>query len=87
MNEPKLRLVNIKRSRPGLLGYDMDMIVRKFPQAIERMEQMIEENFRSDFFVPASEIDREQEERMQTLLTATHTIRPQIHPPPDSPFA
>ena len=40
VNEPKLRLVDIKRSAPGLLAYDLDMIARKFPQALERMEQM-----------------------------------------------
>jgi hypothetical protein len=87
VNEPKLRLVNVKRSTPGFLGYDMDLLVQKFPQAIERMEQMIEENFQSDFFVPASEIDREQEKRIQTLLTATRSNLPQLVPPPDSPFA
>jgi hypothetical protein len=87
VNDPKMRLVNIKRSAPGLLQYDIDLIARKFPQAIDRMEQMIEENFRSDFFVPASEIDREQEERLKTLLTATHSAPAQSPPPPDSPFA
>ena len=87
VNEPKLRLVNVKRCTPGFLRYDIDLLVRKFPQAIERMEQMIEENFRSDFFVPASEIDREQEERIQTLLTTNRSALPQILPPPDSPFA
>lgn len=86
VNEPKLRLVNIKRSAPGLLGYDLDIIARRFPQAIDRMEQMIEENFRSDFFVPASEIDREQEERLKTILTTSPSHLPPVVPPPDSPF-
>ena len=87
VNEPKLRLVNVKRAAPGLLGHDLDTLARKFPQAIERMEQMIEENFRSDFFVPASEIDREQEERLKTILASAGSLPRPAPPPTEIPFA
>jgi hypothetical protein len=88
VNEPQMRLVNIKRSAPGLLGYDLHTIARKFPQAIERMEKMVEENFHSEFFVSASDIDKEQEDRLEALLTNRHR-RPPISSagqPTDSPF-
>jgi hypothetical protein len=88
VNEPQMRVVNIKRSAPGLLGYDLHTIARKFPQAIDRMEKMVEENFHSEFFVSASDIDKEQEDRLQALLM--NGRRPPqpgaAGQPPDSPF-
>jgi hypothetical protein len=87
VNEPKMRLVNVKRSAPGILGHDIDTLARKFPQAIERMEQLIEENFRSDFFVPAAEIDREQEERLKTILASGRPFPDATPPSSDVPFS
>lgn len=86
VNEPKLRLVNIRRAAPGFLSFDMDTLVRKFPQAIERMEELVEQNFKSDFFVPAAEVDREQEQRLELLLNGNHSPLPDAPPPSDSPF-
>jgi hypothetical protein len=86
VNEPKLRLVNIRRSAPGFLSFDMDTLVRKFPEAIQRMENLVEQNFKSDFFVPAAEVDREQQQRLEQLVKATHSVPPQHQPVADSPF-
>ncbi|HUY89225.1 MAG TPA: type IV secretion system DNA-binding domain-containing protein [Pirellulales bacterium] len=68
VNDPKLHLVDVKRSVPGFLQYDMHMIARKFPAALEVMDRLIEENFKSDYFVPAAEIDRETKLRLQNVL-------------------
>lgn len=68
VNDPKLYRVNVKRSAPGFLNYDMQTLARKLPRVLERMDQMIEENFRSDFFVSADTVDREIEQRVQGLL-------------------
>jgi hypothetical protein len=87
VNEPQLRLVNIRRSAPGFLNFDMDTLVRKFPQAIERMESLVEQNFKSDFFVPAADVDREQEQRLQRLVKANCSIPPVNQSAADSPFA
>lgn len=68
VNDPRLYLVDVKRSAPGFLQYDMHTIARKFPAALEAMDRLIEENFQSDFFVPAARVDAEAEERLQRLL-------------------
>jgi hypothetical protein len=86
VNEPKLRLVNIKRNAPGFLALDFDTLARKLPQVLDRMHQMIEENFRSDFFVPAGEIDREQDERLKAILASAHS-RPELLTALDTPFS
>jgi len=58
----------VKRSAPGFLQYDMHTIARKFPRAVEAMDRLIEENFQSDFFVPASHVDAEAEARIERVL-------------------
>ncbi len=68
VNDPKLYTVDIKRSAPGFLQYDMHTIARKFPRAVEDMDRLIEENFQSDFFVPASHVDAEAETRIERVL-------------------
>ncbi len=68
VNDPALHRVKVKRSTPGYLTYDLQTLARRFPEAIERMERLMEENFRSDFFVPAATIDREIDERLLRVL-------------------
>ena len=68
VNDNALHQVDVKRSAPGFLQYDMQTIAREFPWAIEAMDQLIEENFQSDFFVPASRVDAEAEQRIQEVL-------------------
>jgi hypothetical protein len=68
VNDPKLYRVNVKRSTPGYLGYDMQTIARKLPGMLERMDRLIEENFQSEFFVPAHAVDREIEQRVEAVL-------------------
>src|SRR5205085_12337234 len=74
VDDPKLHLVNVKRSAPGFLDFDTQTLARKMPQVLEQMDRMIEENFHSDFFVPAAEVDRECERRLQEVLRPKITI-------------
>lgn len=76
VNDPALHLVNVKRSAPGFLNYDMQTIARKFPHAIEAMDRLIEENFQSDFFVPASRVDQETQERLENVIHKRVVIPP-----------
>lgn len=71
VNEPHLRLVKVKRSAPGFLGFDTHTLVRRYPEVYEHMDALIEKNFESDFFVSANEVDREVEERLKRLLKPT----------------
>lgn len=80
VNDRQLHLVDVKRSAPGFLQYDMHTIARKFPAALEAMDRLIDENFQSDFFVPASRVDAEADERIHRVLrergvaTATSSV-------------
>lgn len=92
VNDPNLYRVSVKRSAPGFLGYDMQTLSRKLPQVLERMDRMIEENFQSEFFVPAATVDREIEQRVQALLQGPPVsvlLPPEPAPEPEkiSPFA
>ena len=75
VNDPTLHHVRVERSAPGVLGLDLSELTRRFPQAIERVEQFIEENFRSEFFVSPQVIERETEERMQAVLRPKNASR------------
>jgi hypothetical protein len=68
VNDDQLRMVNIKRSTPGHLGFEPHEIAETFPEVLEEMDTMVENNFASDFFVPASTIDRETENRLRRLI-------------------
>lgn len=76
VNDAKLYTVDVKRSAPGFLQFDMHTIARKFPRAVEAMDRLVEENFQSDFFVPASRVDAEAEQRMQRVLTGQVELTP-----------
>jgi hypothetical protein len=92
VNDPRLYLVDVKRSAPGFLQYDMHTIARKFPAALEAMDRLIEENFQSDFFVPASRVDAEADDRIRRLLRARAVAEPSVdagvrhQSPGDSPL-
>ncbi|MDB5392211.1 MAG: hypothetical protein JWM11_7857 [Planctomycetaceae bacterium] len=76
VNNPKLHVVDVKRSAPGFLQYDMQTIAQNFPWTLEAMDRMIEENFQSDFFVPASRVDVEIAERLDRVLQSHTRIGP-----------
>ena len=70
VNDQRLYRVNVKRSAPGVLAYDLQTIARKFPELLERMDRLVEENFQSDFFSTADEVDREIDSRMHSVLNS-----------------
>src|SRR5207247_2204329 len=74
VDDPTLHPLKVKRSAPGHLNFDLQTIARKFPEALERMDEMIEQNFKSDFFALAEDIDRESEQRLQEVLRPTIRI-------------
>jgi hypothetical protein len=85
VNDPKLYTVDVKRSAPGFLQYDLQTIARKFPQQLDAMDRLIEENFQSDFFVPASRVDQEATERMERVLKERLSIRSKGNTAPENP--
>jgi hypothetical protein len=63
----------------------MQTIARRFPAEFERLQRMLEKNFQSEFFVPASVVDREIDRRIEDLLHPKILIPPTLGPPSQSP--
>lgn len=74
VDEPKLHEVAVERSAVGYLSWDAEMLHKKLPHVIEQVEALKEENFRSDLFVAPEVIDRETQDRLQTVLRPVSTF-------------
>lgn len=74
VDEPAIRLVNVKRSAVGYLQLDAGTLARQMPQVIDQMNQLVENNFAAPEFVSAVEVDREAEHRLESLLRPTTTM-------------
>jgi hypothetical protein len=75
VDDPRLHEIMVKRSTPGHLAWDMETLLREFPEALEETDRLVEENFRSDFFVSPEVIDQEVRERLHALLQPKLTIQ------------
>lgn len=90
VDDNRVRHVQVKRSSVGYLRHDIATIAQHFPQLIDNMERLIEQNFASDLFVPAANIDRDAEERLRLVLNPPVTLQAKTsdaESPPDPPFA
>ena len=67
--------VDVKRDAPGHLGFGMKVLREQFPEALEAVERLKEENFRSDLFVSPAVIDAETERRLEAVLRPAITIQ------------
>jgi hypothetical protein len=68
VDHPQLFDVDVKRSAPGYLAWDVAKIARELPEAIDDVNRLIEENFRSDVFASPSVIEAETEERLRSVI-------------------
>jgi TraM recognition site of TraD and TraG len=68
VDSPELHHVAIKKSTPGFLNWDMEQIVREFPEALEDVDRLVEENFKSEVFVPPAVIDSEIKKRVEMIM-------------------
>jgi hypothetical protein len=74
VNDPNLYEVNVKRSAPGYLSWDVETLTRELPEVLEGMDRLVEQNFESEVFVTPEVIDRETEQRLQAVLRPKLTI-------------
>jgi len=79
--------VQVQRSTPGYLAWDPVTLRQEFPEALEKKDCLIEENFRSDFFVSPEVIDRETHERLESVLGSKINLTGTKDPQPGSPGA
>ncbi len=68
VNDPKLYRLAVKRSAPGHLKWSDSRLMRDYPAALERLDQLVEANFQQDLFVTPKLIDQESEARLQSVL-------------------
>jgi len=89
VDDDRIREVEIKRSAPGFLGFDLQTIHRQFPQAIEDFERLIEHNFQNELFCSPAEIDADASARLQRILCPrlpAITSSPENAPKTPDPF-
>lgn len=67
VDDPNLYEVDVRRSAPGHLSWDMDTLIRRFPQSIQDRDRLIEENFRSEIFVSPQTIELETQHRLENV--------------------
>lgn len=77
VDQPQLYDVDVKRSAPGHLAWDMQMLARELPEVLDDVDRLIEENFRSDIFVSPNVIDAETHARLERVLQPTITVQSQ----------
>ena len=75
VDNPGIQRVKVKRTTPGYLKHDLGTLAKHFPQIIENMDRLIEDNFASDLFVSAESIDQEATSRLDAIVQPTITIQ------------
>lgn len=70
VDSPQLLRVNVKRSAPGYLAWDVPKLHRELPEVLEAVERLKDQNFRSEFFTAPQVIDAEIEERLRRIVAA-----------------
>ena len=73
-DDPLIRSVKVKMSKPGMLGCDAEVLSRRFPAVLEAYDQLIEENYHREWFVSPHEVDRETEARLARVLKPTIAV-------------
>ena len=68
--DPEVYTVQIRQDNPAYLKYDAARLQSRFPQLVEAKQHLIEENFQSDLFLPASTIDAQTDARIRRVLQA-----------------
>jgi TraM recognition site of TraD and TraG/Helicase HerA, central domain len=86
VDDPRVRLVDVKRSATSYLRHDLASLARHFPELLEKTQALIEANFQRDIFLPAPVVDRQIEQRLGGLLNGP-VVEPVIMDAAGSPFA
>ncbi len=68
--DPEVYTVQIRQDNPAYLKYDAARLQSRFPQLLEAKQHLIEENFKSDLFLPASTVDAQTDARIRRVLQA-----------------
>jgi hypothetical protein len=75
VDDPRVYQVAVKRSAPGHLSWDIRQLSEDYPEALEDVERLIEQNFRSEFFVSPQTIEAETRERLERITGLSVPVR------------
>jgi hypothetical protein len=87
VDDPNVRLVDVKQSATSYLRHDLAGLAKHFPELLEKTQALIEANFQRDIFVSAPVIDRQIEERLGRLLSGPISAGSNVIEGPGDPFA
>jgi hypothetical protein len=73
VDEPSPLHVDVKRSAPGYLGWEIETLMEEMPEAIEQVHALVERNFQSDLFASPAAIEAEVAERIERVTNASLT--------------
>lgn len=68
VDDPQLYDVDVKRSAPGYLSFDTQVLRSEMPEVLDDMERMIEQNFQSNLFTSPVQIETDMQERLHRLI-------------------
>ena len=68
VNDPNLYNVLVKQSTPGHLLWPDETLAQFYPEALDDVDRLIEQNFASELFVTPEQIDHETQARIQAVL-------------------
>ena len=92
VDDPKIYRVDVKRSAPGHLAFDVATLLRDDPQALDDYYALLEHNFSSEWFVTPEAVEADTQARLERVLGLNQPIQLPDKPrlPDDqspSPFA
>jgi len=68
VDDPNIYEIDVKRSAPGFLAFDMQTIHKRFPKAIEDTNRLIEQNIENGPFCSPREIELETTQRLERVI-------------------
>jgi len=74
VDNPEIHQVAVKRSAPGHLSWSMRELAEDFPEVLEDVQRLIEQNFQSEFFVSPQAIEIETQQRLQNIVSPVASI-------------
>lgn len=73
VDDPAVYHIDVQRSALGPLAWPAEKLLKYYPQALDRLEELKATNFHLDYFLAPSDIERQTRERLERVL------RPVIH--------
>lgn len=71
VNEPGIHQVAVQNSSFSFLSWDRSEISKRLPNVIEKLDQMLDKNFRSEYFMTPQVIEQETQKRLEQFISTS----------------